>query len=462
MKQQKWTVWTVVSINFLFLLNQFLLITAFPTIMQEFQVNATEVQWLTTAFLLTAAIMIPINGYFVDRFTLRFLVLVSLACFLVGTVAGILAPSFLLLVVARIIQAIGAGIMLPLAQTVLLLVYSSEKRGQAMGILGLVMNVAPAIGPAMSGLIIDLWDWRILFWMILLPLVGLIVITYLFIQNITETKAAQFDVFSFILSSIGFVAFLLGVSMINMYSFEDLRVIGTIGLGAGAFVWFGYRQLRLSIPLLNIKVFAYGPFLFATLSIFLISLLLLSAETLIPLFAQSVQGLSAFTSGMILMPGTFLLALFSWISGLLYDRYGRKVIGVGFVPLLISVVMFSLFQPTTSFLTVTVAFMFFMLGISITMMPQVAFAMNHLPASIMPHGTAVINALRQFAMAIGVTALTTIVTVSSQGQDHLYEGTRNAFLTMAVLGVISLAFFVVSNKGNNKRGTSKNRQSHDV
>lgn len=438
----KLTLWVIVTTNFFLLLNQFLLITAFPTIMEEFQVNAAEVQWLTTAFLLTTAVMIPINGYLVDRFTLRNLAFVSITCFFVGTAFGIIAPSFPALVVARMIQALGAGIMLPLAQTVLLMVYPSNQRGQAMGILGLVMNVAPAIGPAIAGLIVDVFHWRYLFWLTLLPIILLYVFTYMYVRNITPSKPAQFDTFSFFLSSLGFIALLLGGGTISTYSILDLRVMAAFVIGILAFTWFSYRQTHLQIPLLNIRVFSYPVFCLATLSVLLVSLLLLSMETLIPLFAQNVQGSSAFISGMILMPGTIVLAVFSLISGVLFDRYGgRVIISIGFVLLILSLVMFCLFQPETPSIIVIITFGVFMLGISITMMPQVASAMNALPSSIMPHGTAVLNALRQFAMAVGVTSLTTVVTLSADNQNNLYDGINAAFLTMVVLSILAAGFF---------------------
>lgn len=441
----KLTLWIIVSINFFLLFNQFLLITAFPTIMEEFQVNEAEVQWLTTAFLLTTAVMIPINGYLVDRFTLRSLAFVALGCFLTGTIFGIFASSFPALVLARIIQALGAGIMLPLAQTVLLLVYPSDQRGRAMGILGLVMNVAPAVGPSIAGLIVDVFHWKYLFWLTLLPILLLFVLTHNYVQNITPSRSAQFDMFSFFLSGLGFIALLLGVSAISTYSILDARVILAFVVSIAAFTWFSYRQTLLHIPLLDIRVFSYPVFFLSTLSVLLVSLLLLSMETLIPLFAQDVQGSSAFVSGMILMPGTIILAVFSWISGIVFDRYGgRTIISVGFVLLVVSLGIFCLFQPETPSIIVIFAFSIFMMGVSITMMPQVASAMNALPASIMPHGTAVINALRQFAMAVGVTSLTTVVTLSANSQNNIYNGINAAFLTMTVLGVFAAIIFVAS------------------
>src|SRR5690625_1584112 len=192
------------SASFLSVLMQFLLITAFPKIMSEFQVNSTEVQWLTTSFMLTSAILIPITAYFIDTFQTRTIMITAMSLFFIGTFIGLIAPSFPILLIGRIIQGIGSGIMIPLMQTILFLVYPKQRRGYAMGLAGMVINVAPAIGPPLSGVLIKYFKWRSLF-LLTLPIAGLLLIlVILFMRNVTKQRSSEIDILSILLSIIGF------------------------------------------------------------------------------------------------------------------------------------------------------------------------------------------------------------------------------------------------------------------
>lgn len=446
--QKRLIIFIVVGGNFLFLFNQFLLITAFPTLMQEFAVNAAQVQWLTTAFLLTSAVFIPMSGYLIDRFTTRSLVLTSFLFLAAGTLLALMSDSFAVLILARVIQAVGGGIMLPLVQTVLLLIFPVNQRGKAMGLLGLVMNVAPATGPAVSGYIIDMYTWKHLFWIILTPTVLLLLLAVFFLKNITEQRKTRFDFPSVLLSTIGLTGLLVGSSYISTAGLLHWTVWLPIAAGAVSLFIFGRRQLQLTAPILNVRVFRYPVYALTTGSVFFVGVLLLSTETILPLFAQDVQGSSAFVSGFLLMPGTAILAFMSLAGGIAYDKYGgRLLINTGFILLISSVILFVFLQPDTSILFIIAVFCLFMAGIGMTMMPQVAAGMNDLPREELAHGTALSSTIRQFGMALGVTLISTIVSAGGgpdmNYQESLFLGIRQAFIVMVVLAVMSFSLYRV-------------------
>ncbi|SFE98494.1 DHA2 family efflux MFS transporter permease subunit [Alteribacillus iranensis] len=447
-KQKRGIIFIVIGANFLFLLNQFLLITAYPVIMRDFSINATQVQWLTTSFLLVTSIFILMTGYLIDRFTTRHLVISSLVMLVIGTLVGWLASSFVILVVARIIQAIGAGIMLPLVQTILLMVYPENQRGRAMGLLGFVMNVAPAIGPSIAGLIVDFYSWPYLFLIILPPAFLFLILASLYMVNVTERRPTQLDIPSLVLSSISLTGILYGTSMISVVGFVHWLVGLPLLIGILCLGLFIKRQNMLKLPTLNVTIMKNKAFAWMTGSVFIIAMLLLSAETILPLFSQNAQGSSAFVAGILLFPGTVILSITSLLGGHLFDKYGGKtVISSGFLLLMAACFLFISFEKETSPIYVSAIFCIFMAGIGLTMMPQVTMAMNRLPRSELAHGTSIMTTLRQFGMGIGVTLLTTMISIRTTDTALPYEeaflrGTRGAFIAMSVLAILAFGLFV--------------------
>ncbi|MBM7839131.1 EmrB/QacA subfamily drug resistance transporter [Alkalihalobacillus xiaoxiensis] len=457
--QRKMLIGSILSASFLFLFNQFLLITAFPQIMADFGINATQVQWLTNSFLLTTTILIPTMGYFMGRFSTRVLTLVAIGFFIVGTGLAIIAPSFSLLIVARVVQAIGAGMMLPLVQTVLLLVYPIEKRGYAMGLMTMVVNVAPAIGPSIAGYIVDLYNWRFLFWLVLPLTIVLFILNAKYMRNITDQATSRLDIPSLVLSAVGFAGIILAISNSSVYGFNNSFVLIPALVGVLALALFIWKQLRMDAPMLNLHLFKRKWFVHGTILTFVISILLLSTETLLPLFIQDGQNRSAFISGMVLLPGTLLLSLTAFLSGKWFDRFGGKILGlIGYSTLLITFVWFSLMGAETSVASMIICFSLFMGAVGITMTPATAIAMNALKQEDLAHGTAILNTLKQFGAALGVTVLTTIVSLNAAKPDHSYvEGTliglRWAFLTMSILSLVALLLVIFAQNRSKSSNT---------
>ncbi|GAB4074193.1 MDR family MFS transporter [Barrientosiimonas marina] len=439
------------SASFLSVLTQFLLITAFPKIMEEFSVNSTEVQWLTTGYMLTIAVLIPITGYLIDKFKTRTLMLSAMSMFFIGTLIGLAAPSFPVLLAGRIFQGVGSGIMIPLMQTILFLVFPKEKRGFAMGLAGLVINVAPAIGPPISGVMVRYFEWRSLFW-VTLPIAALIlVLVFIFMRNITEQRKTDIDFSSIILSTVGFGGMLYGFNRVEDAGIGDPIAIVSMLVGAVALALFAVQQLRLQTPILELRVLKVPTLaLVAFVSILAFSLLI-SSETMLPMYVQNAQQFSAFYGGLIVMPGALTLALMSLFAGNLFDKYGGRIIAIiGFVLLVVSTLGFHfILTLDTPFIVTMILFMLAMAGVGLINMPIMTAGINALPDELIPHGTAVVNTARQFGGSLGLTFIISFISQAETGSEavdplNYLSGVKTAFFVaflFAVIGLIS-AFFI--------------------
>ncbi|MFD2762041.1 MDR family MFS transporter [Lentibacillus juripiscarius] len=432
------------SASFLSVLTQFLLITAFPQIMDEFSINSTDVQWLTTSFMITAAILIPITAYFIDRFQTRTLMMSALFLFFIGTLVGLIAPTFPILLVGRVIQGIGSGIMIPLMQTVLFLVYPKEKRGYAMGLAGLVINVAPAIGPPISGLLIEYFEWRALF-LLTLPIAAcILLLVFLFMRNITEQRKTDIDSLSILLSTVGFGGMLYGFNKLEEAGLADVVTLASLISGALALALFVVRQLRLATPILELRVLKVPVFaLVAFVSILSFSLLI-STETILPMYVQNAQQFSAYYGGLIVMPGALTLAVMSLFAGRLFDKYGGKIIAIiGFVLLSLSTLGFHfILDLDTPFAITMVLFMISMGGVALINMPIMTTGINSLPDELIPHGTAVINTARQFGGSLGLTFIISFISSVGSGSEiqppEYLTGVKTAFFVAFLLAMTGL------------------------
>ncbi|WP_271397306.1 MFS transporter [Salinicoccus roseus] len=440
--ESKGVVVVIIAAAFLLTFNQFLLITAFPTIMAEFDINATQVQWLTNAFILVTLIFIPMSGYLSTTYSARTLVIFSLTCLLIGTAIGGWSPNFGILLLSRMIQAIGAGIILPLIQTILLIVFPYHRRGFAMGLLGAVTNIAPASAPSISGIIIDYLDWRSLHWVILPFILITFVMALFLMKNVLEQNRTTLDLRSVALSASGFALFILGLSNISVYGFLSLWSILPMAIGILSVLFFIHRQFSIPTPVLNLDLFRNRTFSLAIILIFINMMLLLSTETILPMFAQDALGTSAFLSGFLLVPGTIILSVITFVSGNLYDRYGGKRIAtIGFACTAVSLGLINTVGMDDSPYWIMVYFCLFMTGFGLTLMPLVTVSMSELGKADIPHGSAIVNTVRQFAMAFGIIILTSIISITVAVTEapyatSTYWGTSYALIVMAGLAVL--------------------------
>ncbi|MBB6450722.1 EmrB/QacA subfamily drug resistance transporter [Geomicrobium halophilum] len=442
---------------FMAILNQTLLTTALPHIMSDLGITADMGQWLNSAFMLVNGVMIPITAFLIEKFTTRKLFFTAMGLFTLGTLLCALAPNFAFLIGGRIIQAAGAGIMLPLMQTVLLLMFPIERRGFAMGMVGLVIAFAPAIGPTLSGWLVEQYHWSILFWIIFpLALIDMIV-SFWVLKNVSVIRNPRLDLLSIILSTLGFGGLLYGFSSAGTYGWAAPHVtlpmiIGVITLGL--FVW---RQLILPQPILEVRVFKYGVFTLATIIGMIIFMSMIGSQTILPIYMQDMHDFTAFETGLMLLPGAVAMGLMSPITGRIFDRFGaRKLSIIGLLLVCVTTFMFTQLSTTTSlaYLAIVNAIRFF--GMSLVMMPITTAAVNSLPNVLIPHGTAMNNTMRQVAGAIGTALLVTVMSTMALAPEEIdgninegmVHGVNMAFWLAAILTFIGLilSFFIPRGK----------------
>lgn len=428
-------------------LNQTLLSPALPTIMADLHVDATTVQWLTSGYSLTEAVIIPFAAYFIGRFSTRQLFLGGMTLFTLGSLCAALAPSFPILLLGRVLQAVGTGSVMPMVFTVILLIFPREKRGTAMGIISLVIGFAPAVGPSLAGLLIDSVGWRALF-IIVTALSALIVIVGLIVlKNYGDFKRVTFDPLSVALTTVGLVCLLYGLSTFS--SSSNLALTGAlIVVGAVLMVVYVRRQLKLETPMLQVGILRTRRYAITVIVIVIVQAALMGTGVIIPLYIQSVLGNSATVSGVAMLPGAVLGAIMSFFAGRLFDRYGvRRMVIPGGIVMLLGAAGMSLLGIDTNIVIVAAAYTVLVVGLQAIMTPLNTWGVNSLDNSVIQHAQGVSNTLNQIAGAFGtallvsLSALSPALAPSASAHEQLYLGQHIAFCAMTALLVI--AFIVV-------------------
>lgn len=444
--------------TFVTVLNQTVVAPALPSVMAEMNVDAATAQWLTTGFTLVNAIIIPITAFLTDRFTTRRLFLVSMVIFAAGSALAGWGPNFLVLLLGRLVQAAGAGILMPLVMTVLMWTFPIEKRGTAMGLFGIVIAFGPAIGPTAAGVIIDRYTWHDMFYIITALSVLVTVIAAFVLQKGGDTnKNVTLDVPSVILSSIGFGALLYGLSAIGSYGVSVSAVIGTLA-GVAALVLFFRRQLKMEHPMLQVRVLANRKFLVATVIGMLVQGALLAAGILVPIYLQSLMGYSATVSGLVLLPGAIIMGAMGPIAGRLFDKHGPRALSlVGMGMLTATSFCFVFLGPDMGIITLTLIYTVRMFSLSLVNMPITTWGMNALDNDLVNHGTSVNNTLRQVAGSLGTAIIISTSTIAtnmsapSMGQPAAsFFGIDMAFAVaslMCLAGFIMVVFLVKNKPG---------------
>ncbi|MEY9977590.1 DHA2 family efflux MFS transporter permease subunit [Lysinibacillus sp. RC79] len=402
---------------FLSTLNQTLLNVALSNLMGVFSVSATTVQWLSTGFMLVNGVLVPITAYLMKRFSTRQLFISSMLFLLLGSIFCAVAPNFTTLLIGRMIQAIGAGIIMPLLMSIVMFIFPPEKRGSMMGLIGLAMIFAPAIAPTLAGFVIDYYSWRWLFIGIIPFVVIIIFMAMKYLINVSETAKTKLDVISVILSTIGFGLILYGFSNAGSHGWDDKVVIVTILAGVMTTAIFCLRQIKSSDPLLNLSVFNNKLFTLTSIINIIVTMMMYADMILLPMYLQNGRGFTALDAGLLLLPGALVNAFMSPVTGKMYDRFGAKplfIIGLIFV--IPSMWVVTDLTETTTYSFLMIRTIFLRIGLSFITMPLNTAGLNALPKTLVTHGTAVNNTLRQIAGAIGSAVVITIFT--SQTTNH--------------------------------------------
>lgn len=395
---------------FVSLLNETLLNVALPSIMNEFDVSASAVQWLSTGYMLVNGILIPASAFFIQKFTNRNLFITAMILFTAGSVLATLSPTFGVLLAARMIQASGSAIMMPLLMNVMLASFPVERRGAAMGIFGLVMITAPAIGPTLSGWLIEHYSWRTLF-DVVIPIAAITLLFAFFkLKNITPQRNISLDVLSLVLSSIGFGGILYGFSSAGERGWDSIHVYGAIAAGVIGLVLFVLRQMKLDEPLLEFRIYKYPMFALSSAISVVLAMAMFSAMLLMPIYVQTIRGISPLDSGLLMLPGAIAMGIMSPITGILFDKFGARILAViGLSITILTTFMFSNLTMDTSYGYIMFIYTLRMFGMSMVMMPVMTNGLNQLPPAMNPHGTAMNNTLQQVSGAVGSAFLVTLM-----------------------------------------------------
>jgi DHA2 family lincomycin resistance protein-like MFS transporter len=449
--------WWLVGATFVVILNETIMMNAIPRLMTEFDVTARAAQWLSTSFMLTMAVVIPVTGWFLQRVTTRQAYLLAMATFCTGTAIAAAAPVFGVLLVGRIVQASGTAVMMPLLMTTLMEIVPEYDRGRIMGRVVMAISVAPALGPAVSGVILEFTSWRWMFGVVL-PLAAAIGIAGLRrITNVGEVTARSVDVGSVILAALGFGSLVYGLSAVGgvpiamalpAVSFAFIQLPGVsftisalafIGVGALVIVLFVLRQLRLQKverPLLDLRTLTHRTFTVGTTLMVVAFMGFMGSMILLPIYLQDLRGLTSLQTGLLMMPGGLAMGLSGPRVGHLFDRFGsRPLVVPGSLAVVGALVTLTQLGTHTSIWVILAAHVAFMAGLAAIFTPVFTLSLNAVPEHLYSHASSVLGSTQQVAGAVG-TAIS--VTVLASRSSALAGG--GATTTAAAIGGMQWAF----------------------
>lgn len=464
---------------FLATFNQTIMSVAIPELMNDFNIKASTAQWLTTGYMLVNGVLIPITAFLIQRFSTRQLFQTSMIIFLAGTIVSAVATNFPVLLTGRLIQAAGAGIIMPLLMNVVLSLFPPEKRGSAMGYVGLAIIFAPAIGPTLTGYVLETFSWKAMFYGMIPFTIIVIICGFIYLKNVSEPVISKVDFISVALSTIGFGALMYGFSEAGNAGWSSAEVVVSLVVGILALVLFTWRQLISKNPLLNLRAFKYNMFTLTTLISIGVTMMMYADMMLLPLYLQNARGFTALESGILMLPGALLMGLLSPAVGKIFDRFGAKwltIIGIAII--IISTVGFIDLTDSTSYTFLLLMSTVRRIGMAMFLMPIQTAGLNQLPSSLYAHGTAISNTIRQVAGAIGTALLVTVMTNSTKNhlqdlatgvaqgetQKHMVmeasiQGINDAYFVILIIGIFSLllSFFIkrVKNASEEKTITLK-------
>ena len=403
---------------FIAILNQTLLNVALPKINTEFNISASTGQWLMTGFMLVNGILIPISAFLFNKYSYRKLFIIGLALFTLGSLVCAISFNFPIMMSGRVLQAIGAGILMPLGSNVIVTIFPPEKRGVAMGTMGIAMILAPAIGPTLSGYIVKNYDWNVMFYgMFFIGIIAIVISLFWFklYQSTTNPKA---DIPGIIYSTIGFGSLLYGFSEAGNKGWGSTEIVTMFIVGTVFIIFFILRELRMKAPMLSLEVLKYPTYTLTTVINMIVMMSLYGGMILLPLYLQNLRGFSALDSGLLLLPGALVMGALGPVAGKLLDTIGIKplaIFGIGIMTY--ATWELSKLNMDTTYLHIMWIYIVRSFGMAFVMMPIITAGMNALPPRLISHGNAFVNTMRQLAGSIGTAILVTVMT--TQQTNHL-------------------------------------------
>lgn len=450
----------VILSAFVTMLNQTILSVAQPSIIDAFKVDLSTVQWLSTGYSLIGGILIPISAWMADRFNTKWLVTSSLGVFLIGSIVAAFSGNFTALLVGRLLQAVGGGVLSGLTMTILFSVYPKENRGTPTTLLGLVFGIAPAIGPTLGGYLVDNLGWHAIFG-IVAPVVAIaFVLGLFFMADVVPHKATKLDFWSVVFSTVGFGGVLYGASMVSDYGWTNVHTLLPIVGGfvvIGLFIW---RQLVVDDPMLNLKVFTSGNFTVAAIISAITQISMVAVEFVLPVYLQNARDLTALQSGLTLLPGAVVMFLLAPISGQLVQKNkGKQIVVFGIIVMALSTLLLSRLTLTTPIWELVAVYALRNVGLAFAMMPAGTLGMQGLTPDLISHGSAANNVVRQVGAAIGTAVLVSVMqskaTAASPSASllktdpaayghgmhlALVSGAQASLIIATIIGVVGVVF----------------------
>lgn len=421
--------------------------TGIAGIMADFHVHSTTAQWIYSSFLLVLGVMIPLSAFFTRRFKVKTILLSSLALFLIGSIIAYLAPSIEVLIVARVVQAIGSGILLPITQIVLFKVIPEEKWQVYMGLFGFIIGIAPALAPTAGGFIIDSIGWRSIFLIFAIMIAVLMLVASVAVKLEFETGHYPLDIYSLILCVLSCVGIMFGFTNIADNGFDLIWVILPIVIGGVSLVLFVKRQFGIKTPLVDLHALKNKYFFFGTLFSAILYFTMCGLNVIMPLFAQSVSNYDATTAGIILLPATLVMIVFNFIGPLMANKFGvRKVLLLSCLFTVVGYLLMMTYTRSTTVEYMIVTQVVRAIGAGLGLMPAVTWTIAVVSGDV-EDATAINNTVRQIIGAIGSAVAVVLMTVFAGGNvGHNYlsvSAFAQTSLVMSILAIVSAVIVVI-------------------
>jgi EmrB/QacA subfamily drug resistance transporter len=426
---------TIIAV-FMAILDTSIVNVAIPKMMAVFGVETKEIQWIITAYTLVVGAIIPVTGFLTERFGFKKIFVFSLAVFTMGSLLCGLAWSNESMIFFRIVQAVGGGALMPVSQAMIFRLFPKEKRGQAMGLFGISIMFAPAIGPTLSGYIIQYFDWRLIFFInVPIGIVATLLAIFSF-KELEHRAERKFDMTGFITSTIGFSTLLYGIGLVPENGWSNGEVIFFLSIGSLSLLSFIVIEWFKKNPMLEIRLLKIRTFTIAQIIAGLISVIMFVPLFLFPIFLQNIGGLTAMQTGLLLLPQALITGLMMPVAGALFDRFGARwltVVGMGVTAY--SLYLTSSLDVNTPFSTIMLWLILRGVGISLVMMPITTAGMNAVPNHMVAQATALSNTIRQVAVSFGIAWATLVLSNRQVFHATNYGDQYNQF-SSATQGIV--------------------------
>lgn len=421
------------------------LTTALPPIMKDFQITAVKAQWITSGFSLAMGIMMPLTAFLITRFSTKKLYCTAILLFIAGLAVSVSAPDFYVMMLGRVLQAIGSGILSSMAQVILLSIYPAHMRGTVMGWYGLSVSAAPVIAPTLTGVLVDHTGWKMIFYIAII----IMTISFLFalvnMRDVLETIQKKFDVLSFVLSAVAFGGLTLGIGNIGTYSFLSKNVLLVIVIGLIGTILFVWRQLKMEDPFLELRILKKREYTISVIGSMLLYLIMMGASVILPLYIQSIMRYSATISGLVTLPGSLAMAIVCPFAGKIYDKVGMKLLFIaGAACMVCSNIGMIFIGLHTSIWVACGLNMVRCVAIGCLMMPFVTWGTSEMKQTETAHATALLTSLRTIAGAIGSAIFVGIMStvgensMTSYGTEAQIHGLNVTFAAMTAVSLVLL------------------------